>query len=161
MDAVFALGLAILISLAAGRPIIAWLRRLKAGQSIKEDGPSWHMSKQGTPTMGGLMFIIGIFAAVLIAGWKEITAGEYGHLLIFLFAVVYGGIGIADDLVKIRKKQNGGFTAPQKFLLQLAVAVPFSRCCATRAIFLPTSTCRSRTIISCCPGRFPWPLTRF
>jgi phospho-N-acetylmuramoyl-pentapeptide-transferase len=125
MDAVFAFGLSFLISLAAGRPIIFWLRRLKAGQSIKSDGPAWHMGKQGTPTMGGIMFILGIFVAVLVAGWRQIVSGEYGHLFIFLFAMVYGGIGIADDLVKVRKKQNGGFTAPQKFLLQLAVAVAF------------------------------------
>ncbi len=125
MDAGFAFGLSFLISLVAGRPVIAWLRRLKAGQSIKSDGPAWHMSKQGTPTMGGIIFILGILIAILVAGWREILSGEYGHLYIFGFAMVYGAIGIADDLVKVRKKQNGGFTAPQKFLLQLAVAVAF------------------------------------
>ena len=52
-----------------GKGLIPLLRRMKAGQSIKEIGPTWHMSKQGTPTMGGLMFIIGSAAAVLLLGW--------------------------------------------------------------------------------------------
>ncbi|HPE16734.1 MAG TPA: phospho-N-acetylmuramoyl-pentapeptide-transferase, partial [Oscillospiraceae bacterium] len=56
---------ALLVTLAAGRALIPWLRRLKAGQSIREDGPTWHMQKQGTPTMGGIMFVLGIAAAVL------------------------------------------------------------------------------------------------
>ena len=47
-----------LLSVIFGRILLPVLRRLKAGQSIKEDGPTWHMSKQGTPTMGGIMFIL-------------------------------------------------------------------------------------------------------
>lgn len=62
--------IAFAVTLIVGRMLIPALRRLKAGQSIREDGPTWHMSKQGTPTMGGLMFIIGIGAAVLIAGLR-------------------------------------------------------------------------------------------
>ena len=52
------------VSLLAGRRLIPWLRRLKAGQEIREDGPTWHNSKAGTPTMGGLMFIAGILIAI-------------------------------------------------------------------------------------------------
>ena len=51
-----------------GQILIPVLRRLKAGQAIREDGPTWHMSKQGTPTMGGLMFIAAIGADVVVAG---------------------------------------------------------------------------------------------
>ena len=58
------------VTAIAGQILIPVLRRLKAGQSIREDGPTWHMSKQGTPTMGGLMFILGIGVAVLTAGWQ-------------------------------------------------------------------------------------------
>ena len=63
------------VTAIAGQILIPVLRRLKAGQSIREDGPTWHMSKQGTPTMGGLMFIIGSAAAVLLLGWPDFAAG--------------------------------------------------------------------------------------
>lgn len=63
--------LAFAVSAAVGRVLIPWLRALKAGQSIKEIGPVWHMSKQGTPTMGGVMFIVGILVAILAAGWPD------------------------------------------------------------------------------------------
>ncbi|MBO5339991.1 MAG: phospho-N-acetylmuramoyl-pentapeptide-transferase [Oscillospiraceae bacterium] len=108
-----------------GKVLIPVLRRLKAGQSIKEIGPTWHMSKQGTPTMGGLMFIAGIGAAVLIAGWQQMRQGVYTHLLVFLFALVFGAIGYVDDYEKVKHHHNTGLTAPQKFLLQLAASIAF------------------------------------
>ena len=111
------------VTAIAGQILIPVLRRLKAGQSIREDGPTWHMSKQGTPTMGGLMFIIAIAAAVLTVGWSDIAAGYRGGLFVFLFALVFGIIGYVDDYCKVKKKQNTGLTAPQKFLLQLAAAI--------------------------------------
>ena len=61
------------VTAIAGQILIPVLRRLKAGQSIREDGPTWHMSKQGTPTMGGLMFILGIAVAVVAAGWQTLS----------------------------------------------------------------------------------------
>ena len=64
----------------AGQILIPLLRRLKAGQAIREDGPTWHMAKQGTPTMGGLMFILAIAVAVLTAGWHDLMAGNRNHL---------------------------------------------------------------------------------
>ena len=112
----------ITVTVAAGLLLIPALRKLKAGQSIREDGPTWHNKKQGTPTMGGLMFIIGITAATLIAGASYIGEGSYGLPLILLFGLVYGAIGFADDYVKVKKKQNLGLTAAKKFLLQLVVA---------------------------------------
>ena len=63
------------VTAIAGQILIPALRRLKAGQSIREDGPTWHLSKQGTPTMGGLMFILGIGTAVLTAGWEDLQNG--------------------------------------------------------------------------------------
>ena len=109
-----------------GKGLIPLLRRMKAGQSIKEIGPTWHMSKQGTPTMGGLMFIIGSAAAVLLLGWPDFAAGRFGGGFVLLFALVFGVIGYIDDYVKLKKHQNTGLTAPQKFLLQLAVAIVFT-----------------------------------
>ncbi len=108
-----------------GQILIPVLRRLKAGQAIREDGPTWHMSKQGTPTMGGVMFIIGVGIAILTAGWDWIAKGVYTHVFVFLFALVFGAIGFIDDFQKLRHRANEGLTAPQKFLLQLAAAVVF------------------------------------
>ena len=114
------------VTAIAGQILIPALRRLKAGQSIREDGPTWHLSKQGTPTMGGLMFILGIGTAVLTAGWEDLQNGLHNHLVVFLFALVFGAIGFVDDLQKLRHHANEGLTAPQKFLLQLAAAIAFT-----------------------------------
>lgn len=114
-----------LVTVGTGLILIPALRRMKAGQSIREDGPVWHMSKQGTPTMGGIMFIAGIAAAVVIAGFKGFTEGAFEHLFVFVFALVYAAIGFLDDYEKLKKKQNLGLTAKQKFLLQLVVAIAF------------------------------------
>ena len=110
----------------AGLVLVPMLRRLKAGQMIREDGPTWHMSKQGTPSMGGLMFILGIVIAILVAGAEYLKAGNSAHIVVFLFALVFGIIGFIDDVQKLRHKANEGLTAGQKFLLQLAAAVVFT-----------------------------------
>ena len=109
-----------------GRFLIPWLHALKAGQSIKEIGPVWHMAKQGTPTMGGIMFIAGIFIAILVTGWQDFSQGRFGALFVFLFALVFGVIGFLDDVMKVKYHKNEGLTAPQKFLLQLAAAIVFT-----------------------------------
>ncbi|MCL2842012.1 MAG: phospho-N-acetylmuramoyl-pentapeptide-transferase [Oscillospiraceae bacterium] len=103
--------------------LIPKLRKMKAGQSIREDGPVWHMSKQGTPTMGGIMFIIGIAVAILTIGFPAIVDGRLGHVIVFGFAFVYAVIGFLDDYEKVKKKQNLGLTTSQKLLLQLVVAI--------------------------------------
>lgn len=105
--------------------ILPALRRLKAGQEIRDVGPKWHASKAGTPTMGGLMFIAGIAAAILAAGWRGMAAGNLTHFYLFLFASVFGVIGFLDDYEKVKRHQNLGLTAIQKFLLQLAAAILF------------------------------------
>ena len=114
------------VAASAGLILVPMLRRLKAGQMIREDGPTWHMSKQGTPSMGGLMFILAIAVAILIAGAEQLKLGSSGHLVVFLFALVFGIIGFIDDFQKLRHKANEGLTAPQKFLLQLAASIFFT-----------------------------------
>ena len=113
------------VTALVGKLLIPILRALKAGQSIKEIGPTWHQSKQGTPTMGGIMFIVGILAAVVISGWQNMLSGDFTHLYIFLFALVFGIIGFIDDYQKVVHHRNTGLTAPQKFVLQLAAAIAF------------------------------------
>lgn len=117
--------LGFLLSAALGKAIIPLLRRLKAGQAIKEDGPTWHMAKQGTPTMGGLMFIGAVIVTVLVLCAPALAAGDFTSLFVLLFALVFGFIGFVDDYAKVKKKENTGLTAGQKFMLQLAAAVLF------------------------------------
>lgn len=126
MRLIISFALAFVASVVLGRFLIPWLHALKAGQSIKEIGPVWHMSKQGTPTMGGIMFIVGILAAILLAGWKDFCNGDFGALFVYLFALVFGLIGFIDDYMKVKYQKNEGLTAPQKFLLQLAAAIAFT-----------------------------------
>ena len=114
-----------LITLVTGRFLLPELRRLKAGQSIREDGPTWHAGKSGTPTMGGLMFIFGILVTILVFGWDAMRAGSFAHLYVFAFAAVFGLIGFLDDFQKVKMHRNLGLTAIQKFALQLAAAVVF------------------------------------
>ena len=114
------------VAAIAGLILVPVLRKLKAGQMIREDGPTWHMSKQGTPSMGGLMFLLSIAVAILIAGAESFAMGDSAHLVVFLFALVFGVIGFIDDFQKLRHKANEGLTAAQKFLLQLAAAVVFT-----------------------------------
>lgn len=119
----FVIGFA--VSALVGAWLVPFLRRIKAGQSIKEIGPTWHRSKEGTPTMGGLMFIAAVTAVCLTVGWQSMAKGDYGHIFVLIFALIYGAIGFLDDFEKLKHKQNLGLTARQKFLLQLAVAVAF------------------------------------
>ena len=116
---------ALAVSVGAGYVFIPLLHRLKAEQSIQKDGPVWHNSKQGTPTMGGIIFILGILIACFVAGAVEIRSGDYHHFFIFLFSFVFALIGFLDDYEKLKKKQNLGLTVLQKFSLQLIVAVAF------------------------------------
>ena len=125
MEIILAAIVSFVVTAVVGKFLIPALVRLKAGQSIKEIGPKWHMSKQGTPTMGGLMFIIGIGVAIVICGWRGMLEGSFQHLYVYLFALVFGGIGYIDDYQKVKHHQNTGLTAPQKFILQLAAAVAF------------------------------------
>ena len=122
-ELLFAALVSFLVTAVFGKFLIQKLRAMKAGQSIREDGPVWHMAKQGTPTMGGLMFIIGIGIAVFTIGFPAIRAGRVGHVIVYLFALIYAVIGFLDDYEKLRKKQNLGLTAVQKFLIQLVVAI--------------------------------------
>jgi len=120
-----ALLVSFVLTLVIGKFLIPELRKLKAGQSIREDGPTWHASKAGTPTMGGIMFVIGTGVVVLLLGWSQMLNGEFDHLYVYLFSLVFGLIGFVDDYRKVTRHQNEGLTARQKFVLQLAAAVAF------------------------------------
>ena len=113
------------LTIILGKFVLAELRKLKAGQEIRQDGPTWHNSKAGTPTMGGIAFILGSGIVTFACGWQQMLAGDFAHLYVYLFALIFGLIGFVDDYRKVRQHQNEGLTAKQKFALQLLAAVVF------------------------------------
>jgi len=124
-----------------GYVFIPWLHKLRFGQVILDIGPSWHKHKQGTPTMGGFMFIIGIvvsvaaaFAADIVMKGKLLTGAQAGFALQgvnakllsgLLMAVFFGLMGFADDYVKVVKKRNLGLSVVQKTVAQLLIIVGY------------------------------------
>ncbi len=125
MRILFAALTAFIISLALGRVLIPALRALKAGQSIKEIGPNWHKAKEGTPTMGGLMFITAAAGVVIAFGWRDFAAGDWTALMVLGFACIFGCIGFADDFAKVKGHHNDGISAGLRLLLELAAALAF------------------------------------
>ena len=122
--------LAFAVTALLGPTFINWLHKLKYGQEIREEGPKWHQKKSGTPTMGGIMFITGIFTSIVIYMiFTHIINGLSDKVIkaIILFAVSsgFGAIGFVDDYIKVVKKRNLGLTAIQKFLLQLILAATY------------------------------------
>ena len=112
----------VVLTAAIGYFLLPILRALKAGQSIREDGPIWHNYKAGTPMMGGLMFIV---SAILCLVGNLFTTEDYAAFFVLLLALCFGAIGFLDDFYKMKFKRNLGLTSIQKFLLQLAIAAVF------------------------------------
>ena len=105
-----------------GYLLLPVLRALKAGQSIREVGPTWHNNKAGTPMMGGLMFILALILCVL----GNIPAiGDRSLYYVLLLALAFGLVGFLDDFTKVKYKRNLGLTSIQKALLQAAVSLLF------------------------------------
>ena len=105
-----------------GYLLLPVLHALKAGQSIREIGPTWHNKKAGTPMMGGLMFVL---AAVICLLCNIPFVTDYSVYFVLLLALSFGAVGFVDDFTKLKKKQNEGLTSKQKLLLQLAVSALF------------------------------------
>ena len=120
--------LAFSVTAALGPVFIPWLHKLKFGQEIRDEGPSWHKKKSGTPTMGGIMFIFGILAGVLAVFVISLIAKNnsvemYKAILMLLVSLAFGLVGFIDDYIKVVKKRNLGLTASHKFILQMMFAV--------------------------------------
>ncbi|MGY3815255.1 phospho-N-acetylmuramoyl-pentapeptide-transferase [Globicatella sulfidifaciens] len=101
---------------------IGYFNYKKIGQTTREEGPTWHEVKTGTPTMGGTVFVFAILVTLLVSAWlmKLLEGSVWMILLTFL---LFGGIGFADDFISIFKKQNEGLTAKQKFILQIIFSI--------------------------------------
>lgn len=128
--------LAFAISAILGKFLIPYLHKLNFGQTILDVGPNWHKNKQGTPIMGGIMFIVAIVVVTVISTLVYIMTGaQFIHVffadipreVVFIFAglglaLANGLIGFFDDFTKVVKKRNLGLTAIQKLVLQFIAA---------------------------------------
>lgn len=130
--------LSFVIAGVSGIFLVPFLHRIKFGQPIKtEDGPKWHAKKQGTPTMGGFMFIISTVITAIAGYWinrgkngidvtdKASFRAFYMLITVILFAASFGLIGFIDDYTKVARKKNDGLTPWQKIALQLVFSVGF------------------------------------
>lgn len=110
--------IAVIISIIMGYILIPMLKKLKAGQSIREDGPQSHLVKGGTPTIGGLIFIFTLIIVTLISG----NLGSQSLMIIFS-TLSFGLVGFIDDYIKVVKRRNLGLTAKQKLFFQILVTL--------------------------------------
>ncbi len=121
--------LSFLFTVLYAKWLIPVLRRHRAAQPILEIGPAWHLSKAGTPTMGGLAFIGGMGSALLLLSIYLLFMHQNSALrapaLIFSYALLCGAVGFIDDYRKLVKKENQGLTAVQKYFLQLLASALF------------------------------------
>lgn len=121
---VITIAIAFLITVLLSPILIPFLRRLKFGQSIREEGPKSHMKKTGTPTMGGIMIVLSIVITSIVMASKY---GGFGYELgLLLFVLLgYGLLGFLDDFIKVALKRNLGLTSKQKMLGQIIIAIIF------------------------------------
>ena len=110
------------VSMLVTARMIPLLRHKQFGQFIREEGPQAHLSKAGTPTMGGIAFIIGITVAIVVSMFMK-GSDTTGKIAILLSMFAFGAIGFLDDYNKVAKKQNEGLTPKQKLALQVIFGI--------------------------------------
>ncbi len=129
---IIAMAMTFLLTVIILKWLIPKLKSLKMGQTILDIGPRWHKSKEGTPTMGGLSFLVAMTVSILTVGVYAILTSNIlwaaKFFITYAMALCYALIGIWDDSLKIRKKENEGFSAKQKFMLQLIIAIVYLIC---------------------------------
>ena len=109
------------VSAVSGRFLIPFLRRVKAGQTERDDGPQSHLGKTGTPNMGGLMIMLGLAVGSLI------MAGKCPEVIpVLILTVGFGLVGFIDDYLKVVKKKSDGLSVKQKMALQIVIALLFA-----------------------------------
>ncbi len=120
------IAIAFLITVLLSPIFIPFLRRLKFGQSIREDGPQSHLKKSGTPTMGGLMIVVSVIitSIIMVVKYKTGPIGYELWLLIFVL-VGFGLLGFLDDFIKVVMKRNLGLRSGQKMIGQIIIALIF------------------------------------
>ena len=119
--------LSLVIAILLGKILIPFLKSIKMGQKILDIGPRWHKSKEGTPYLGGLLFIAGALAAVLIFAFTvKRETGNYTDIYTLIMALCYALIGFIDDYAQRLRKRNEGLTAVQKLALEFPVAIIYT-----------------------------------
>ncbi len=118
---VFPLLISFAVSAISGKYLIPYLRRVKAGQTEREDGPQSHLAKTGTPNMGGLMILLGLVVACL-----AVARSAPEVIPVLILTVGFGVVGFVDDYLKVVKKKSDGLSVKQKMLFQIAIALCFS-----------------------------------
>ncbi|WP_129689210.1 phospho-N-acetylmuramoyl-pentapeptide-transferase [Gottfriedia acidiceleris] len=113
---------AFIIAVILSPIFIPYLRKLKFGQSIRDEGPQSHKKKSGTPTMGGIIILIALsLSALLISMYFDVLSTRT-YVLLFV-TICFGVIGFLDDYIKVVKKRNLGLTSKQKFICQVIVSI--------------------------------------
>ncbi|MEG0841045.1 MAG: phospho-N-acetylmuramoyl-pentapeptide-transferase [Erysipelotrichaceae bacterium] len=118
-----AFGISLLLTLVVMPLLIPFLHRIKFGQSVRDEGPASHKAKNGTPTMGGIVFVLIPVLVLLVLDFKAFASKQL--LLIVLAYLGYACIGFIDDYIIVVKKNNEGLKPSIKFLLQSILAVVF------------------------------------
>ncbi|OOS23118.1 phospho-N-acetylmuramoyl-pentapeptide-transferase [Moraxella pluranimalium] len=111
LRALLAVITALVIVILGGKPVINYLRTLKYGQAVRDDGPKTHLAKQGTPTMGGVLILVAIGIATL--AWADLSNPYVWILMVVM--VIFGAVGWADDWLKIKHKNPQGLIARKKY----------------------------------------------
>ena len=112
---------AFIVSAVSGKYLIPFLRRVKAGQTERDDGPQSHLGKTGTPNMGGLMIMLGLVVGGLI------MAGRCPEVIpVLILTIGFGLVGFIDDYLKVVKKKSDGLSVKQKMALQIVIALLFA-----------------------------------
>lgn len=119
MRAILSTLTALLIAVLIGPKMITWLQQMQIGQTVRDDGPQSHLSKAGTPTMGGLLILAAIVTSVLL--WADLT-NRYVWVTLSI-VVAYGIIGFVDDYRKVVRKDPKGLIAKWKYFWQSIVAI--------------------------------------
>ena len=104
--------------------MIPFLRKLKFGQSIRDEGPKSHQKKSGTPTMGGVMILLSMIATTIFVG-NQFTSMTVEMYLLLLVTIGFGVLGFLDDFIKVVMKRNLGLTSKQKMFGQIVISVFF------------------------------------
>lgn len=122
LRSIFSTLTALLIAILVGPKMIRWLQRMQIGQTVRNDGPESHLSKSGTPTMGGVLILLAIIVSSLL--WADLS-NKYVWVTLFVIAS-YGVVGFVDDYRKVIRKDSKGLIARWKYFWQSIIALGVS-----------------------------------